>query len=63
MNVIEIGSDEDARYMLLNREVDSVIPAMEYLKYPFKIIELHKQLFFSIELNSAAFLLEGCSNF
>lgn len=31
MKVIEIGSDEGKRYMLLNREGEPVIPAMKYL--------------------------------
>lgn len=37
MKVIEIGSDEGKRYMLLNREGEPVIPAMKYLKYLFNI--------------------------
>lgn len=31
MKVIEIGSDEGKRYMLLNREGKPVIPALKYL--------------------------------
>lgn len=31
MKIIEIGSVEGKRYMLLNREGEPVIPAMKYL--------------------------------
>lgn len=55
MKVIEIGSDEGKRYMLLNREGEPVIPAMKYLKYLFNIgraentiksYEYHLKLYF-----------------